>query len=57
MAQKIMFFAYLKCNKEKTGDVTITFDALGAEEYFAQRKQISVKDWQNIYYVSRFDTV
>ena len=54
---KYMFYAYLKCNNEKTGDVTITFDQLGAEEHFAQKKQIPLDDWKSIYYVSSDDTI
>ena len=48
---KYMFYAYMKCNDEKTGDTIVTLDQSEAEEYFAQKKQIPVEDWKKIYYV------
>jgi len=43
------YYVYLKTNLEKTGDYIKSDSRLFAAKYFAAKKNISLKDWLNIY--------
>lgn len=47
------YFVYLKVNNEKTGDYMISPSRKLAAQYFANKKQISLKDWLTIYKLSK----
>lgn len=50
--EQIKYYAYLKCNNEKTGDSVIATNEISAIEYFAKIKLIRPEDWDQIYYVT-----
>lgn len=45
------YYVYLKINNEKTGDFINTDNEEIAITYFANKKQITIKEWKNIYYI------
>ena len=47
------YLAYLKNPIEKTGDWFIGSSRLQAAKYFANKKQISLKNWLKIYYIPK----
>lgn len=47
------YFVYLKINDEKTGDYMISPSRKLAAQYFASKKHINLKDWLQIYKLSK----
>lgn len=46
-----IYYAYLKCNLEKTGDSVVAENRYFAAQYFAAKKDIDIKNWIDIYTV------
>ena len=48
-----LYYSYLKCNNEKTGDSILASSRLNAAIHFADKKKIALKDWLNIYSIPK----